>query len=413
VLAPPFKQFDPAPRYHARDAAVVLAQQFKAKVLMGSATPAIESYFNARQGKYGLATLTKRYGDIQLPEMVVADMREEAKRKTLQGHFTSQLLTEMEAAIARKEQVILFQNRRGFSPYVICTTCGWTPECERCDVSLTYHKYLNKLKCHYCGFQQFMPQTCPACGSATLQLRGLGTEKVEEDLSLMYPEWRVKRMDLDTTRGKHAYQRLINELEDHQIDVLVGTQMVTKGLDFENVGLVGILQADSLLNFPDFRAHERSFQLMAQVAGRAGRKKRRGKVVIQTYKPEHPIIQLVLQHDYESMYGIQTGERLDFQYPPYFRLIKLTLSHRDKERCLEASDWLGDQLRQAFGKRVLGPEYPLIARIKNRYLRQILLKVERNRSFLQSKETLKQVLIQYANHPEHHKVRVIPDVDPY
>lgn len=410
---PSFKQFDPAPRYNARDAALMLARQFKAKTLLGSATPSLDNYFQAQKNRIGLVKLNERYSGIQLPEIVIANMREEHKRKTVKNNFSSLLLKEMERTIEKGEQVILFQNRRGFSPYITCMACGWTPECTRCDVKLTYHKHIHQLNCHYCGYHKYMPKKCEACGSGTLQLKGFGTERIEDELLLMYPEWKVARLDYDTTRGKNAYSTLITDFEEQKINVLVGTQMVTKGLDFDHVGLVGILDADSMLNFPDFRSHERSFQLMAQVAGRSGRKHQRGKVIIQTHNPVHPVIELVKRHDYEGFYKLQINERLQFSYPPFHRLVKLTLLHRDKTYLDEAALWWNRLLCEHFGERVLGPEYPMVARIKNRYHKQFLLKVERKASVPKVKEFLQFCIDELARNDDYKQVRVIVDVDPY
>jgi primosomal protein N' (replication factor Y) len=407
-----FKQFDPAPRYHARDAAIVLGQQNEAQVLLGSATPSVESFYQAQQGKYGFASLLKRFGGVELPRIELADLREEQKKKTMKSHFSSLLIQKLEQTISTGKQAILFQNRRGFSPYIQCTTCGWTPSCTRCDVNLTYHKHIERLKCHYCGYNRQMPGNCDQCGSPTLELKGFGTEKIEDELHLMYPHWKIKRLDLDTTRGKHAFDEILTSFQQQEIDVLVGTQMVTKGLDFENVSLVGVMNADAMLNFPDFRAHERSFQLMAQVAGRAGRKKDQGEVVIQTYQPDHPIVQLVSQTDYTGFYKRQVAERLQFQYPPYYRMIKFTIIHVHRELVNDAANELAILLRKHFDKRVLGPEYPLIARIKNRYHKQIMLKLPREASSRKVRFQIQQCIDHLQRHPEYRKVRVLPDVDP-
>lgn len=407
-----FKQYDPAPRYNARDASVVLAHMHGAKVLLGSATPSVESYTNAKEGKYGLVELFKRFGGVQLPEIQVADLKDEAKKKKMKAHFSSFLAKHIEEALENKEQIILFQNRRGFSPFIQCETCGWTPFCKRCDVGLTYHKYLNKLKCHYCGYEARMPKTCEACGSHEVKLNGFGTEKIEEDIELIFPKASVARMDLDTTRSKNAYQRIINDFEDRQIDILVGTQMVTKGLDFDNVALVGVLNADQMLNFQDFRAHERSYQLMSQVAGRAGRNKKRGKVIIQSYQPYHPIIRNVIQSEYFEMYTQQIIERRNFKYPPFYRLIQFTLKHKDKDHLNNGAAHFGKVMRTKFGDRVLGPEYPAIARIRNLYQKQILLKIEKTASIKKAKEIIKDKLIDFAQDKEFKSIRIIVDVDP-
>ena len=407
-----FKQYEPAPRYHARDTSIVLANMHNAKVLLGSATPSVESYTNALQGKYGLVELFKRFGGVQMPEIQAADLQNDTRKKKMKGHFSSLLAKQIEEALENGEQIILFQNRRGFSPFVQCETCGWTPYCKRCDVGLTYHKYLNKLKCHYCGYDTGMPRTCGACGSTEVKLKGFGTEKIEEDIELIFPQAKVMRMDLDTTRSKNAYQRIINDFEDRNIDILVGTQMVTKGLDFDNVALVGIMNADQMLNFQDFRAHERSYQLMSQVAGRAGRHKKRGKVIIQSFQPYHPIIRNVMHNEYYEMYKQQVLERRNFRYPPFYRLIQFTLKHRDKDVVSSGSFHFAQELRTKFGDRILGPEFPSIARIRNLYQKQVLLKVERSASIKKAKDIINDKLIDFQQHKDYKSIRVIIDVDP-
>lgn len=407
-----FKQHEPAPRYHARDTAILLSQLQGAKTLLGSATPSIETYWNAKEGKYGLVELNERYGGVQLPEILIADIKEATRKKLMKSHFSPLLMEQMEKALAHKEQVILFQNRRGFSPFLQCGTCGWTPVCVRCDVSLTYHKYSNRLRCHYCGYNEKSPASCNACGDTNVRMIGFGTEKIEEELAIFFPKARIARMDWDTTRSKNAYQRIINDFEDREIDILVGTQMVTKGLDFDNVALVGILNAGNMLNFPDFRAFERSYQLMAQVAGRAGRKKKRGKVVIQAFDPEHRIIRDVIANDFISMYETEMKERKQFHYPPFHRLIKLTLKHKDFDLLNAAAGYFGTELKKVFGRRMLGPEFPPIARIRDLYLKNILLKIEREASVSKSKKLLEEVIISFKNHKDYKKVRIIADVDP-
>lgn len=407
-----FKQFDPAPRYHARDSSVVLAQLHKAKVLMGSATPSIETFWNTEKGRFGLVELSTRYGGVLLPEVQCADIRDELKKRTMKNHFTQFLLNEIEETLKNDQQVILFQNRRGYAPLWQCSTCGWVPQCTRCDVSLTYHKKAHHLNCHYCGYTIDPPKTCKVCGNHDLKLLGFGTEKIEEELALYFPKHKAARMDLDTTRSKHAYQEIIGAFEDGEIDILVGTQMVTKGLDFERVGLVGILNADLLLNFPDFRSFERAFQLMTQVAGRAGRKKDRGKVIVQTYTPDHWVIRKVMDHDYEALYKQELIERLNYQYPPYFRLVKLTLKHRDERKVKEASIELGNALREKLVERVIGPETPYIGRINNQYLRNIMIKIERNASPGAVKKFLRSCILTLQTHPDYKSLRVVVDVDP-
>ena len=347
-----YKQYDPSPRYHARDAAIILGYLQQAPVLLGTATPAVETFYNATSGKYGLATLYERHQNIEMPEIVTADFKDAYKRKQMQSHLTPLLFAEITGALERKEQVILFQNRRGFSPYIECKLCGWVPKCTHCDVSLTYHKHNNSLVCHYCGYSINHPGKCQACGNKELSNKGFGTEKVEEDLQVIFPEAKIDRMDLDTTRSKRGFEKIIHRFEQHEIDILIGTQMVTKGLDFENVSIVGILNADNLLNQPDFRAYERSYQLMAQVGGRSGRKNKRGKVIIQTSEPTHPIIMNVINNDYEAMYRGQIAERKHFKYPPFYRMIGLTLKHRDKNELDRIAQELSSSLRERFGSRI-------------------------------------------------------------
>ncbi len=408
-----FKQFEPSPRYNARDSAVVLSKIFGAKVLMGSATPAIETMNNALAGKYGLVSMTERFGGVKMPKIVIADLAKAHKKKQMQGHFSSQLMEEIKGALDRKEQIILFQNRRGFSPYIACKTCGWSPYCTRCDVGLTYHKYLNRLKCHYCGFERHIVKKCEACGSHEVELSGFGTEKIEEDMSLIFPDAKVGRMDLETTRSKNAYQNIISDFEDKKIDILVGTQMVTKGLDFENVSLVGVLNADQSLNFQDFRAHERSYQLMSQVAGRAGRSSKQGLVIIQTYQPEHPIIQQVVAGDYEGMYHRELIQREEFGYPPYQRLIRVILKHANKEKLTDSAQLFVDALQSSFGSRVLGPEFPGVPRVRNRYINQIFVKVENAASINRVKNMLVDHMVVFKQNKVNSGVQVIIDVDPY
>ncbi len=407
-----FKQFEPAPRYHARDSAVVLAKMFGAKVLMGSATPAIETMYNAKSGKYALVELTQRHGGVKMPLIEVADLKLAHKKKQMQGHFSSSLIEGIKTALDSKEQIILFQNRRGFSPYIICKTCGWSPQCTRCDVGLTYHKYLHRLKCHYCGFETHMPKKCEACGSHEVELSGFGTEKIEEDMGLLFPNAKISRMDLETTRTKNAYQRIISEFEEKRIDILVGTQMVTKGLDFENVSLVGVLNADQSLNFQDFRAHERSFQLLSQVSGRAGRSSKQGRVIIQTFQPDHPIIKQVIAGDYSSMYNREVELREEYHYPPYYRLIKVVLKHLNMERLVEGADFFASILAQSFGSRVLGPEFPAIPRIRNRYLNQFFIKVENKASSKKAKLMLTEGIDLFRTRKEFNSIQVIVDIDP-
>ncbi|WP_158962712.1 replication restart helicase PriA [Myroides fluvii] len=408
-----YKQHDPAPRYHGRDAAVVLAMQHKAKVLMGSATPSLESYYNAEQKKYGLVELTKRYTNVLLPEIVLVDSKDKYKRKQMTGHFSDQLIDEINQALSLEEQVILFQNRRGFSPVVECMTCGAVPECPHCDVSLTYHKYRNELRCHYCGYTLPMPKQCGRCHSVDLNTKGFGTEQVEEELRELFPNKRIARMDQDTTRGKYAYEKLIEAFENKQIDILVGTQMLAKGFDFDNVNLVGIMNADNSLYHPDFRAHERAFQMMTQIAGRSGRFDKKGKVIIQTFNPYHNIIQQVTNYDYKSMYKEQMYERHNFQYPPFYRLIRLTLKHRDFEKLKESSFWLYNNLKGQLGIPVLGPEEPGINRIRNQYIRVILIKIPQQVMLNQTKGQVRRILKSFESIGAYRSVHVVANVDFY
>jgi primosomal protein N' (replication factor Y) (superfamily II helicase) len=408
-----FKQHDPAPRYHARDAAIWLAGSFGAKVLLGSATPSVESYFNARSGKFGLVELSKRYGGMQLPEVLVADIKKESRQKTMKSHLSSLLFKHIEEALENQKQVILFQNRRGFSPRMECEQCNYIPTCTQCDVSLVYHKHINKMKCHYCGYAIKPHNQCPSCGSADIKLKGFGTEKIEEELPLLFPDATIKRMDLDTTRAKNAYTNIIHDFEENRIDILVGTQMVSKGLDFENVSVVGILSADSMLSFPDFRAHERAFQMMAQVSGRAGRKKDRGTVIIQAFDPWHAIIRQVIDNNYLEMYTNQILERRNFLYPPFFRLVQITLMHTDPKMVNHAADALAREIRKSFPEKlVLGPEYPMVSRIRAQYLKNIIVKIDRNAGLLQKKETLKNILQEFSLNAKWKPVRVKINVDP-
>ncbi|MGQ1890101.1 replication restart helicase PriA [Thermophagus sp. OGC60D27] len=407
-----FKQFDPAPRYHARDAGIMLAHRHGAKVLLGTATPSIESYYNAERGKYGLVELHTRYDDIQLPRIVVADLKEARRKKQMKSHFTPELFTEIQNALANKQQIILFQNRRGFSPFLECTVCSWVPRCNFCDVSMTYHKKMNQLVCHYCGHTVTTPTTCQACGSPALSTQGFGTEKIEEEVKLLFPEAKVARMDLDTTRSKKSYQTLISDFESGAVDILIGTQMVTKGLDFDNVNMVGILNADNLLNMPDFRAFERGFQMMAQVSGRAGRKNKRGTVVLQTSSPEHPIIQYVVENNYYQMYRSQLTERHAFNYPPYFRLIYLVLKHKQKPVVDKAAQSLAEHLRALLGSRVLGPQEPPVGRIQNQYLSRILIKFEKAHSPGRVKNIINDAVNTLLSHQRWKYVSIHADVDP-
>jgi primosomal protein N' (replication factor Y) len=408
-----YKQYDPSPRYHARDTAMVMANLFGAKVLLGTATPSIESYQNALQGKYGLVELLTRHKDVALPNSILANTIRARKMKQMVAMFTPQMVKAMDEALLKKEQIILFQNRRGFSPYLECSDCAHIPRCENCDVSLTYHKAGHNLVCHYCGFTTKVPARCPACHSTDIQTRGFGTEKIEEELQVVFPEARIARMDLDTTRSRSSYEQLISDFEEHKLDVLVGTQMVTKGLDFDKVSVVGVLDADNPLNFPDFRAHERSFQLMAQVSGRAGRKEKQGLVVIQTAQPEHPVLKFIVDNNYIDFFKSELQQRQQFMYPPFYRLIRITIKHRDRAITNAAAEMLVALLKQAFGKRVLGPEEPIVSRIQTFYIKNILLKVERDRSVARAKEILAECIVKVKGQDDYRSVFFSPDVDPY
>ena len=407
-----FKQQDPSPRYNARDAALYLARLHKAKTVLGSATPALETFFLCASGKFGMVTLTERYGGIQLPDIQLINTREENRLKKMKSLFAEGLLQQIGAALGRQEQVILFQNRRGFSLRIECDVCNWTPSCRNCDVSLIYHKQANQLRCHYCGYSVPVPAKCPECTTTRLLMRGFGTEKVEEELAHFFPEAVIARMDLDTTRTKNAYHQIIQDFETRKINMLVGTQMVTKGLDFDNVSLVAILNADNMLSFPDFRSFERSFQLMSQVSGRAGRKNKRGLVIIQSKNPSHPIIRQVVENDYEGMYRSQVIERQRFHYPPFYRLITLRVRHRDFHFLNEAAGELSNILKKTYPGQVLGPEYPLVARIKNKYIKQIMIKLERDSAISANKKKISAVIGEFLARQMYRQVDVVIDVDP-
>lgn len=408
-----YKQQDPAPRYNARDSAIMLASFHKARVILGSASPSVESYHNAMSGMYGLFELSERYGSIRLPEIIVANTQEAYRKKLMVSHFTPQLLEAMNEALENSEQIILFQNRRGFSPYIHCPECGWVPSCVQCAVSLTYHKSINRLICHYCGYSTELPSKCGNCNSPGLSTRGFGTEKIEDEIKIIFPSARIARMDQDTTGGKGSFSKLIKAFEQREIDILIGTQMISKGLDIENLTVVGIMNADSLMNFPDFRAHERSYQLMEQVSGRAGRRQKRGRVIIQTSDPSNKIIRLVLRHDYNAMYRMQIEERKIFNYPPFCRMIKIIIRHRNRYLLNSLSDSLGKDLRSFFGKRVLGPEYPLVSRIQNWYIKTILLKIEKGKSSSRAKQYISEAIDRLVKETGSSSLRIAVDVDPY
>jgi len=408
-----FKQIDPAPRYNARDMAVYMAHLHKAKVVLGTATPSIESYQNAIDGKYGLVEMKERFGGLELPKVKIVDLKQETRKKTIQSHFSSVLIGELKAALERGEQAILFQNRRGYAPTLNCQTCGWVSECINCDVSLTYHKYSNTLKCHYCGHHKKLAKTCPACGQQKLTIKGFGTEKIEDELQIILPDAKLARMDYDTVRTKNAHAEIINKFENKQIDILIGTQMVTKGLDFDNVGIVGVLSADHLLHFPDFRASERAFQLITQVSGRAGRKKKQGLVIIQAYDTEHPVLAEVFTNDFTNFFRREIMERKSFDYPPFRRLIQIQLSHKKIENVRFAADFFAKHLKSKLGKRVLGPTEPGISRVRSYYLRDIVIKLEKNKRVI---DGTKNLILETVNLLHQQKgmsnIKVNIDVDP-
>lgn len=409
---PSYKQQDPAPRYHARDAAIYYAGLFKAKVLLGSATPSLESYFNATQGKYGLVELSERFGGLEMPEIEIVDVKKVQSEKRMQENFSPQLTEAIQATLAQGNQVILFQNRRGYAPFMMCTTCGWIPTCKNCDVSLTYHRYQDQLTCHYCGTRYPYVHTCAACGSQSIVSKSFGTEKIETDLLELFPKARIARMDMDAVRNKDSHNKMIQLLENREIDILVGTQMVVKGLDFENVSLVGILSADNLLGFPDFRVNERAFQLMEQVSGRAGRKHGKGKVLIQAYRTQHPILHYVTIHDYKAMYAAEIAERQNFGYPPFFRLLKLTLKHKDQKVVEQAAQVLANWLRPHIGPHLVGPAAPLVGRVRNYYLQEMMIKLPRDvKMIAQTKQLLRETFIQLLAEKQFRSVIIVPDVD--
>lgn len=407
-----YKQQDPAPRYHARDAAMYLAGLHKAKVLLGTATPSFESYYNALHRKFGLVRVAQRFGNAALPEMIICDLKKETQQQQNKSIFSHQLVNAITQALAKKEQVILFQNRRGFAPYTECSNCNWIPHCTHCDVALIYHKQTNKLSCHYCGYTIAPPTSCGACGNNNLKYRGFGTEKIEEEIEILFPTAKVARMDLDTTRSKYAYKQLIDEFELGNIDILVGTQMVTKGLDFDNVSVVGVLNVDSVLNFPDFRSYEKAYQLIVQVSGRAGRKDKKGRVYIQTNQPEHEVINHILADNYLQFYQSQINEREQFHYPPFTRVIELTVVSKDVMVVNDIAQQLANQLKPLFGGMLLGPEFPLVAKIKDQYHKRILLKINREYSPTQVRNLLKQEMdtLQYNNKSSLYRLQV--DADP-
>lgn len=407
-----FKQQDPAPRYHARSAAIILANMYKAKVLLGTATPSIETYFNAKNGKFGFVELSRRYKDIQLPQVEIVDIKDLRRRKMMKGPFSPRLLSAVREALEHGQQAILFQNRRGFAPMVECKQCGWVPKCPNCDVSLTLHKNMNILSCHYCGYTYKVPTACPCCEGTDIRGRGYGTEKIEDEISSLLPEAKIARMDLDTTRTHNAYDRIINEFSEGKTNLLIGTQMITKGLDFDKVSVVGILDADSMLNYPDFRAYEQAFMMMCQVSGRAGRKGKQGLVILQTKNQELPIIQQVVHNDYQNFYRNVLEERKDFHYPPFYRLIYVYLKHREENVVESAGYELGSRLREVLGNRVLGPDKPAVARIKTLNIRKIVLKLENGIDMTRAKQVLRQVQAAMSKDKRYGALVVYYDVDP-
>ena len=407
-----YKQQDPMPRYHARSVAIVLAQMAGAKTLLGTATPSLESYYNAQTGKYGFVELKQRFQSIELPDIQVVDTKDLQRRKMMKGPFTPLLLAKVREALERDEQVILFQNRRGFAPLVECRQCGWVPHCEQCDVSLTYHKNMNLLSCHYCGKTYQVPVACPCCGSTDLRPKGYGTEKIEDDIREIFPEARVARMDLDTTRTRHAYERIINDFSAGRSNLLIGTQMVSKGLDFDRVSVVGILHADAMMNFPDFRAYEHAFMMMSQVSGRAGRKGKRGLVILQTMSPDAPVIRHVVHHDYTALYRELIAERQQFHYPPYYRITNVFVKHRHADTADTAAMELASRLRGWFGGRVLGPDKPVISKVKSLEIRKIVLKFENGIDMKKVREYLLFAERQIMQDPRYRTLQVYYDVDP-
>jgi primosomal protein N' (replication factor Y) len=407
-----YKQYDPAPRYHARDAAMMLSRIHGGVTLLGSATPSVESYHNATSGRYGLVELTARYGDVKMPEMIVADTRSHGKKKKAVSHFSSRMLDAVGGALAKGEQVILFQNRRGFSPYLMCSDCGWVPRCTNCSVSYTYHKSAGKMKCHYCGKSEVLPGVCPECGSTAVTTRGFGTEKIEEEIRLLYPSATVARMDQDTTKRRNAASQILSDFAGGATDILIGTQMISKGLDFEKLTVVGILDADSMLWFPDFRAFERSFQLIEQVSGRAGRRDRRGTVIIQTADPSHIILRQVLKHDYKAMCRTQLEERELFGYPPFTKIIRIVIRHRHIDELNLSSARLAEKLRRHLGKFVLGPEFPAVMQVQKWYIKTLLIKLGKELSASRVKEMIRKAMEAELKMPRQGMLRIHADVDP-
>ncbi|GIM50443.1 replication restart helicase PriA [Capnocytophaga stomatis] len=410
-----YRQFEPAPRFHTRDVAIVLSKIHNANVLLGSATPSLESLYNAKREKYGYVYLSKRFGDFQAPDIEIIDMKDKRHRKQITGHFSDVLIKEIKQTLQQGNQVILFQNQRGYAPVIQCESCATVPQCPHCDVSLTYHQGRNQLRCHYCGYAIAKPEVCIACGSTDLMTKGFGTEQIAKELAELFPTATIDRMDQDTTSGKHGYEKILSKFEQRETQILVGTQMISKGLDFENVGLVGVMNADSLIHFPDFRAYERSFQLLVQISGRAGRSSKKGKVLIQTYSPKHPVLQQVLHNNFKEMFQNQIEERREFYYPPFVRLIKITFKHSDFNKVNEGAEWFAEALRQGFSEQkllqVLGPEFPLVSRIRNEYIKDILIKIPPEISVERVKKYILRTETSFQSVANFRSVRVIFNVE--
>ena len=408
-----FKQFDPSPRYQARDSAIYLAHNLNAKVILGSATPSIETAENARNGKYGWVKLKERYGGVELPKIELVNLKEEYQKNRMSGIFSKQLLLRIKETIHQKKQVILFQNRRGYAPILECLSCGYSPQCVQCDVSLTYHQTINKLRCHYCGYNTNMPNQCNACGMSSLNKKGIGTQQIEEQIKKIFPNINVARMDWDSTRGKWDFDNIIEKFHEEKIQILVGTQMVVKGLDFKNVLLVGVINADNILNFPDFRAHERSYQMLTQVAGRAGRLDKKGKVTIQTFQPDHPVLLQVLNYDYEQLFQTQKKERINYRYPPFYRMVKITFKCRHYENVNKASDWFSNVIKSLYKGTILGPVFPAIMRVRNQYQKQLIIKLDHDLKPNELKKLLMKIYKSFQTISEFKSTRVNFDADPY